>query len=209
MQYPVERAGVKVGDLVETAVRARGNGDVDTNLLAGSEPALCPRRVLDRGVNDEFSGGEKKRMETLKLVSLEATFRRSRRGRLGLDVDALRDVARRVEAMTTEETSECCDHALPRGLLTELRPDRVHILMAGRVVKSGGPELAEELERTGYEGIAAELGVEEVAVVAPKEADPFASRGFEKRLLQLGRVEVHSRRRDPLTPRSRGRSRLA
>ena len=54
----------------------------------------------------------------------------------------------------------------------------MHILMAGRVVKSGGPELADELERTGYEGIAAELGVEELAVEAPTEADPFAEPGF-------------------------------
>jgi Fe-S cluster assembly ATP-binding protein len=64
-------------------------------------------------------------------------------------------------------------------LLTELRPDRVHVFLAGRIVKSGGPELADELERTGYEDLAAELGIDELAVVVPKpEPDPFAEPGF-------------------------------
>ena len=64
------------------------------------------------------------------------------------------------------------------GWLTELRTDRVDSRRAGRVVKGGGPELAEELERTGYEGIAAELGVDELTVDAPEKADPFAEPGF-------------------------------
>jgi Fe-S cluster assembly ATP-binding protein len=63
-------------------------------------------------------------------------------------------------------------------LLTELKPDRVHVFLAGRIVKSGGPELADELERSGYEGVAAELGIEEITVKAPVEADPFAEPGF-------------------------------
>ena len=64
-------------------------------------------------------------------------------------------------------------------LLTELRPDRVHVLLAGRVVASGGPELADRLEATGYEGIAAELGVDEPSGRRPAaEADPFADPGF-------------------------------
>jgi hypothetical protein len=59
-------------------------------------------------------------------------------------------------------------------VLAELRPDRVHVLLAGRVVLSGGPELADRLEETGYEGIAAELGVEDLSVEQPVEADPFS-----------------------------------
>ena len=59
-------------------------------------------------------------------------------------------------------------------LLTELRPDRVHVMLGGRVVQSGGPELADRLEETGYEGIAAELGIDELTVEEPKEPDPFA-----------------------------------
>ena len=63
-------------------------------------------------------------------------------------------------------------------LLRELPPDRVHVLMAGRVVTSGGPELAQRLETLGYEGLAAELGVEDLAVAAPEHKDPFADPGF-------------------------------
>ena len=64
-------------------------------------------------------------------------------------------------------------------VLNELRADRVHVLMAGRVVTSGGPELADELERVGYEGIAEELGVDELAVEAPAETDPFTDTTIE------------------------------
>jgi Fe-S cluster assembly ATP-binding protein len=63
-------------------------------------------------------------------------------------------------------------------LLTELRPDRVHVLMGGRVVASGGPELADQLEATGYEGLAAELGVDTLSVEKPEAADPFAEPGL-------------------------------
>jgi Fe-S cluster assembly ATP-binding protein len=117
-------------------------------------------------------------METLQLAVLKPRFAVLDEVDSGLDVDALRDVARRVEAMTTEDDLGVLAITHYARLLTELRPDRVHILMAGRVVTSGGPELAQELERTGYEGIAAELGVEELTVDKPKEADPFAEPGF-------------------------------
>jgi Fe-S cluster assembly ATP-binding protein len=179
MQYPVEVPGVKVGDLVDAAVRARGgDSDVETKLQEEAARLAVPSEFLARGVNDEFSGGEKKRMEALQLAVLKPRFAVLDEVDSGLDVDALRDVARRVEAMTTEDDLGVLAITHYARLLTELRPDRVHILMAGRVVKSGGPELAEELERTGYEGIAAELGVEELTVEAPKEADPFAEPGF-------------------------------
>jgi Fe-S cluster assembly ATP-binding protein len=178
MQYPVEVPGVKVGDLVEAAVRARGNGDVGSRLRDEAARLAVSDEFLTRGVNDEFSGGEKKRMETLQLAVLKPRFAILDEVDSGLDVDALRDVARRVEAMTTEDNLGVLAITHYARLLTELRPDRVHILLAGRVVKSGGPELAEELERTGYEGIAAELGVEELAVEAPADADPFAEPGF-------------------------------
>ena len=97
----------------------------------------------------------------------------------GLDVDALRDVARRIEAMTTDDGLGVLAITHYARLLDELRADRVHVLMGGRVVASGGPELADKLEETGYEGLAAELGVETLAVETPeREADPFADPGF-------------------------------
>jgi Fe-S cluster assembly ATP-binding protein len=90
----------------------------------------------------------------------------------GLDVDALRDVARRIEAMTTEHNLGVLAITHYARLLSELRADRVHVLMGGRVVASGGPELADTLERTGYEGLAAELGVDELSVEVPEEEQP-------------------------------------
>jgi Fe-S cluster assembly ATP-binding protein len=133
---------------------------------------------LDRGVNDEFSGGEKKRVETLQLAMLRPKFAVLDEIDSGLDVDALRDVARRVEAMTKEADLGVLAITHYARLLSELPPDRVHVLMGGRIVASGGPELAGQLEETGYEGLAAELGVDELSVEAPAEADPFAEPGF-------------------------------
>ena len=184
MQYPVEIPGVKVGDLVTAARRARdGDSDADISALATrlafeAERLEIGDEFLARGVNSEFSGGEKKRMETLQLAVLEPKFAVLDEIDSGLDVDALRDVSRRVEAMTTETSLGVLAITHYSRLLTELRPDRVHILLAGRVVKSGGPELADELEQTGYEGLAAELGIDDVVVEAPPTADPFADPGF-------------------------------
>jgi Fe-S cluster assembly ATP-binding protein len=96
----------------------------------------------------------------------------------GLDVDALSDVARRVEAMTEEHDLGVLAITHYARLLDELRPDRIHVLMAGRIVASGGPELAQQLEATGYEGLAADLGIEEMALRRPVAADPFAEPGF-------------------------------
>ena len=78
----------------------------------------------------------------------------------GLDVDALRDVSRRIEAMTEENGLGVLAITHYARLLTELRPDRVHVFMGGRVVTSGGPELADELEASGYDGLAARLGID-------------------------------------------------
>ena len=129
---------------------------------------------LERGVNDEFSGGEKKRAETLQLAVLQPKFAVLDEIDSGLDVDALRDVSRRVEAMTHEDDLGVLAITHYARLLTELRPDRVHVMLAGRVVQSGGPELADRLEQTGYEGIAAELGVEALTIEQPVAADPFS-----------------------------------
>ncbi|MGH9026281.1 MAG: hypothetical protein ACRDWD_09230, partial [Acidimicrobiia bacterium] len=83
--------------------------------------------------------------------------------------------ARRVEAMTEETDLGVLAITHYARLLGELRADRVHVLMGGRVVANGGPELADDLERLGYEGLALELGVEELTVEGPREeADPFA-----------------------------------
>ncbi|MCJ7437979.1 MAG: Fe-S cluster assembly ATPase SufC [Acidimicrobiia bacterium] len=180
MQYPVAVPGVPVGELLASAVRSRG-GDasaLDTLLASEATRLAVGDEFLARGVNDEFSGGEQKRMETLQLAVLKPQFAILDEIDSGLDVDALRDVSRRVEAMTSEDDLGVLAITHYSRLLTELRPDRVHVLMAGRVVASGGPELADQLEETGYEGLAAELGVDALSVEQPEEADPFADPGF-------------------------------
>lgn len=180
MQYPVEVPGVKVSDLLGAAMRARGESDagLDTRLHVESTRLAVDSEFLTRGVNDEFSGGEKKRVETLQLAMLKPKFAILDEIDSGLDVDALRDVARRVEAMTTEDGVGVLAITHYARLLTELRPDRIHVLMGGRVVASGGPELADQLESTGYEGLATKLGVEELTVRRPEAPDPFAEPGF-------------------------------
>jgi Fe-S cluster assembly ATP-binding protein len=176
MQYPVEVPGVRLDDFLVAARRERGApvDDVVARVAAEADRLGVRTALLERGVNDEFSGGEKKRAETLQLAVLQPKFAVLDEIDSGLDVDALRDVSRRVEAMTHEDDLGVLAITHYARLLTELRPDRVHVMLAGRIVESGGPELADRLEQTGYEGIAAELGIDDLTVEQPAEADPFA-----------------------------------
>ncbi|MFO1538266.1 MAG: Fe-S cluster assembly ATPase SufC [Actinomycetota bacterium] len=180
MQYPVAVPGVPVGEVVAAAARARGVDPAVVLDRIGAEAARLEVRdeFLTRGVNDEFSGGEQKRMETLQLAVLEPRIAVLDEIDSGLDVDALSDVARRVEAMTEEHDLGVLAITHYARLLDELRPDRIHVLMAGRIVASGGPELAQQLEATGYEGLAADLGIEEMSLRRPVAVDPFAEPGF-------------------------------
>ena len=160
MQYPVEVPGVRLEDLVAAARRGRGdetpaNGALRDRILQEARRLEVRDEFLERGVNVEFSGGEKKRVETLQLAVLEPRFAILDEIDSGLDVDALRDVARRIEELTTERDLGVLAITHYARLLTELRPDRVHVFLGGRIVQSGGPELADRLEETGYEGFPA------------------------------------------------------
>ncbi len=182
MQYPAEVPGVRLGDMLAAAVRGRGDepNGLTGRLAVEAERLGVAEQFLERGVNVEFSGGESKRAETLQLAVLEPRFAILDEIDSGLDVDALRDVSRRIEAMTTEDELGVLAITHYARLLTELRADRVHVLMGGQVVASGGPELADRLEGIGYEGLAAELGVEELTVESPAEAaDPFSDPTIE------------------------------
>jgi Fe-S cluster assembly ATP-binding protein len=175
MQYPVEVPGVPLESVVGAALEARGAtfADLHERIAVEARTVGVPDALLSRGVNTEFSGGEKKRAETVQLAVLEPKFALLDEIDSGLDVDALRDVARRVYALAKDRHVGVLAITHYARLLAELRPDRVHVFLAGRIVKSGGPELADELERTGYEGIAAELGIDDLTVGRPVEADPF------------------------------------
>jgi Fe-S cluster assembly ATP-binding protein len=177
MQYPVAVPGVPVGALLGAASHRAGR-ELDDAVRKEAGRLAVADEFLERGVNDEFSGGEQKRLETLQLAVLAPRFAILDELDSGLDVDALRDLARRVAELSREARTGVLAITHYARLLRELRPDRVHVLLAGRVVTSGGPELADRLETLGYEGLAAELGVEELAIETPEAADPFADPGF-------------------------------
>ena len=152
MQYPTEVPGVHVDEVLVEALRARKR-DVSTlgdviNTEAGR--INFDADLVTRALNVDLSGGEKKRNETLQLGVLSPSIAILDELDSGLDIDALRDCARRVEAATNESNLGVLAITHYVRLLEELKPDVVHILAAGRIVKSGGPELADELERDGY-----------------------------------------------------------
>ncbi len=151
MQYPTEVPGVALDHVMEEALIARGRptDQLGATLLAEAARIGFDERFLHRPLNVDLSGGEKKRNETLQLAVLEPRIAILDELDSGLDIDALRDCSRRVEAATKDGLGVLAITHYTR-LLTELRPDRVHILVKGRIVASGGPELADQLERDGY-----------------------------------------------------------
>jgi Fe-S cluster assembly ATP-binding protein len=173
MQYPIEVPGVSLEEALGEALAARsgdaGAGSVRELVLAEASRIGFDERFLDRPLNVDLSGGEKKRNETLQLGVLRPKFAVLDELDSGLDVDALRAVSRRVEAATKEDQLGVLAITHYSRLLTELKPDVVHVLWRGRIVATGGPELADELEETGYAGYDDD---EEEASVAPP--DPFA-----------------------------------
>ena len=157
MQYPTEVAGVGVVDVLTEAARAAGR---DTAGVAADVQAEAARigldvKLLDRSINVDLSGGEKKRNETLQLAVLKPRFAILDEIDSGLDIDALRAVSRRVEAATEEFGLGVLAITHYHRLLDELKPDVVHILAKGLLVAQGGPELARQVETDGYAAFAA------------------------------------------------------
>jgi Fe-S cluster assembly ATP-binding protein len=113
-------------------------------------------KLMNRSVNEGFSGGEKKRNEILQMAVLEPRLAILDETDSGLDIDALRIVAKGVNAMRDPERAMVVVTHYQR-LLTYIVPDYVHVLMDGRIVRSGGPELALELEETGYGSMEADI----------------------------------------------------
>ena len=150
-QYPNEVPGVKLDQVMAEALRARGRSTdgLEELLEAEAERIGFAPELLHRALNVDLSGGEKKRNETLQLAVLQPRIAILDELDSGLDIDALRDCARRIEAMTDEGLGALVITHYNR-LLEELRPDVIHILVKGRIVASGGPELADQLERDGY-----------------------------------------------------------
>jgi Fe-S cluster assembly ATP-binding protein len=152
MQYPTEVPGVKLSEVLSEALTARHATLPNLNKTINEEAARISfdSELVNRAVNVDFSGGEKKRNETLQLAVLKPKIAILDELDSGLDIDALRDCAKRVEDATNETGMGALVITHYSRLFEELKPDFVHILAKGRIMKSGGPELADELERDGY-----------------------------------------------------------
>ena len=129
--------------------RGRDATDIDALLAAEAQRIGFAPEFLTRSLNVDMSGGEKKRNETLQLAVLAPRIAILDELDSGLDIDALRDCARRVEDLSNDGMGVLAITHYSR-LLDELRPDHIHIMVKGRIVASGGPELAATLERDGY-----------------------------------------------------------
>jgi Fe-S cluster assembly ATP-binding protein len=163
-QYPVELPGVGNANFLRTALnalrRARGEAELDAVQFlklarAESKRLSMPDDMLKRNVNVGFSGGEKKRNEVLQMAILRPKLAILDETDSGLDIDALKIVAEGVNAMRSPGTSALVITHYQR-LLDHIVPDRVHVLAGGRIVRSGGPELAHALEAGGYAAVTAD-----------------------------------------------------
>jgi Fe-S cluster assembly ATP-binding protein len=161
-QYPVEIPGVNNVYLLKAAVNAarkhRGLPEVDAfeflELVRGKMKLMkMDESFLSRGVNEGFSGGEKKRNEVFQMLVLEPKLAVLDETDSGLDIDALKVVANGVNTLRSPERSFVLVTHYQR-LLNFVAPDFVHVLMKGRIARSGGPELALELEQRGYDWVA-------------------------------------------------------
>ncbi len=163
-QYPVELPGVGNANFLRSALNAvrrqRGEAELDAVKFLKLARAAAKRlsmseEMLKRNVNVGFSGGEKKRNEVLQMAILQPKLAILDETDSGLDIDALKIVADGVNALRGPNFSALVITHYQR-LLDYIVPDRVHVLVRGRIVRSGGPELARELEETGYAAVEAE-----------------------------------------------------
>ncbi|WP_156288502.1 Fe-S cluster assembly ATPase SufC [Oceanobacillus salinisoli] len=170
MQYPSEISGVTTSDFLRSAINARrgeGNEVSLMKFIKGLDKDLdyleIDKNMATRYLNEGFSGGEKKRNEILQLMQLNPEIAILDEIDSGLDIDALKIVSKGINKMRGENFG-CLIITHYQRLLNYITPDYVHVMMQGRVVKSGGPELAKRLEDEGYEWIKEELGIEDETV---------------------------------------------
>jgi Fe-S cluster assembly ATP-binding protein len=157
-QYPVEVPGVSIANFLRTAMQARLEDGEEVDLFDFQDELMDRMKLLDmepsfaeRPVNDGFSGGEKKRNEILQMAVLRPSLALMDETDSGLDIDALQIVARGVNTLREENpdmTILLITHY--QRLLDYIEPNVVHVMVAGRIVRSGGPEVALELEEQGY-----------------------------------------------------------
>jgi len=175
MQYPTEVPGVALRDLLRASAGTSDDADViEQRMRAEAARIGFDEKFLERPLNVDLSGGEKKRNETLQLGVLQPKFAILDELDSGLDVDALRLVSSRVEEATEEDGLGVLAITHYSRLFEQLRPDVVHVFAAGRIQETGGAELATELESTGYERWTEPAQTSSEAAAADPFADPLA-----------------------------------
>jgi Fe-S cluster assembly ATP-binding protein len=165
MQYPVEVPGVSVVNFLRTAYKSVKGEDISAlafrrHMKEKMDALGVDDAMVQRYVNQGFSGGEKKKVEVLQLAVLEPKIAILDETDSGLDIDSLKAVATGVAQLIGPDLGALLITHYQR-MLNYISPDFVHVMMAGRIVKEGGSELAAELEEKGYEGIRKELGIDE------------------------------------------------
>ena len=168
MQYPTEIPGVSVVNFLRTAYNSIKGGQVSAlefrkHMKTQMERLGIEDSMVQRYVNQGFSGGEKKRNEVLQLAVLEPAIALLDETDSGLDIDSLKLVAESVNDLAGPDLGVLIITHYQR-MLNYITPAFVHVMMQGQIVRSGGPELAHQLEDKGYEGIRRELGLDESAV---------------------------------------------
>lgn len=170
MQYPSEISGVTTSDFLRSSINARREEGEEIPLMkfikemdATLDYLDIDKNMAQRYLNEGFSGGEKKRNEILQLMLLKPEIAILDEIDSGLDIDALKVVSKGINKLR-DENFGCLIITHYQRLLNYITPDHVHIMMQGRVVKSGGPELAKRLEAEGYEWVKEELGITDETV---------------------------------------------
>ncbi|MEG0553815.1 Fe-S cluster assembly ATPase SufC [Kurthia zopfii] len=171
MQYPSEIAGVTNADFLRSAINSRREEGDEISIMKfireldkKMDFLEMPEEMSQRYLNEGFSGGEKKRNEILQLMMIQPKFAVLDEIDSGLDIDALKVVSKGINEMRGEGFG-CLMITHYQRLLNYITPDHVHVMMRGKVVKSGGSELAQRLEAEGYDWIKKELGIEDTDAI--------------------------------------------
>ncbi len=180
-QYPVEVPGVGLAEFMRESGDERGwDAGATAEKIAAAGERFGMDRFLERAVNDDLSGGEKKRSEIFQMAVLEPKVAVLDEIDSGLDIDAVRDVAEGIEQMRGPEVGVLMITHYSR-ILKYVTPDKIHVMIGGRIVESGGPELAAQLEDEGYDGLRERLGIEAPGAGAAERrpADFFTDTPFD------------------------------
>ncbi|MBI5151573.1 MAG: Fe-S cluster assembly ATPase SufC [Candidatus Pacebacteria bacterium] len=154
-QYPVEIAGVSVQNFLRVAYEAKFGKlksiiEFRKHLQELAEELHVKKELVERSLNDGFSGGEKKRVEILQMAALQPKYAVLDETDSGLDVDAIKTIAEGVRAIVKKHKTGVIVITHYQRILKYLKPDKVHVMVKGKIIKSGGKSFAQELEKSGY-----------------------------------------------------------